>query len=65
MFKDMTVKTELIIVFGLLLALLIGVGSLGVYGLNQTNDSFKGVYEDRTIPLGDLGMVLSLQFPGF
>ncbi len=58
MFKNMTVKTELIIVLGLLSLLLVGVGSLGVYGLNQTNDSFKGVYEDRAVPLGDLGLVL-------
>ncbi|SFF30733.1 MCP four helix bundle domain-containing protein, partial [Nitrosomonas sp. Nm166] len=58
MFKNMTVKTELILVLGLLSALLIGIGSLGVYGLNETNDSFKGVYEDRTVPLGDLGLIL-------
>ncbi|PTQ78894.1 methyl-accepting chemotaxis protein [Nitrosomonas oligotropha] len=58
MFKNMTVKTELILVLGLLSVLLIGVGGLGVYGLNKTNDSFKGVYEDRAVPLGDLGMIL-------
>ena len=58
MFKNMTVKTELILVFGLLSVLLIGIGSLGVYGLNKTNDSFRGVYEDSAVPLGDLGMVL-------
>lgn len=58
MFKNMTVKTELILVLGLLSALLIGIGSLGVYGLSKTNDSFRGVYEDRAVPLGDLGMVL-------
>ncbi|MBP6056831.1 MAG: MCP four helix bundle domain-containing protein [Nitrosomonas sp.] len=58
MFKSMTVKTELILVLGLLSVLLIGIGSLGVYGLNKTNDSFRGVYEDRAIPLGDLGMIL-------
>ena len=52
MFKDMTVKTELIIAFGLLTILMIGVGSLGLYGLNQTNDGFRSVYEDRAVPLG-------------
>ncbi|MBL8498319.1 HAMP domain-containing protein [Nitrosomonas sp. JL21] len=58
MLHNMTIKSRLMLVIGTLSLLLIGVGSLGVYGLSQTNDSFKGVYEDRAVPLGDLGMVL-------
>jgi methyl-accepting chemotaxis protein len=58
MFNNMTIKSRLVAVISLLSILLIGVGSLGVYGLNQTNDSFRGVYEDRAVPLGDLGLVL-------
>lgn len=58
MFNNMTIKSRLVFVIGLLSLLLVGVGGLGVYGLNQTNDSFRGVYEDRAIPLGDLGLVL-------
>ena len=54
----MTVKTELILVLGLLSVLLVGIGSLGIYGLDKTKDSLKGVYEDRTVPLGDLGMIV-------
>ena len=58
MFKNMTVKTELIIVLGILMTLMIGIGGMGNYGLKQTNDSFKSVYEDRAVPLGDLGFIL-------
>ena len=58
MFNNMTIKSRLVLVIGMLSILLIGVGSLGIYGLNQTNDSFRGVYEDRAVPLGDLGFVL-------
>ncbi len=58
MFNNMTIKSRLVFVIGLLSLLLVGVGGLGVYGLSQTNDSFRGVYEDRAIPLGDLGLVL-------
>ena len=58
----MTIKSRLILVIGMLSVLLIGVGSLGVYGLNQTNGSFKGVYEDRAVPLGDLGLVLFREY---
>jgi methyl-accepting chemotaxis protein len=58
MFNNMTIKSRLILVIGMLSVLLIGVGSLGIYGLNQTNDSLRGVYEDRAVPLGDLGLTL-------
>lgn len=58
MLNNMTIKSRLVFVIGMLSVLLIGVGSLGIYGLNQTNDSFKGVYEDRAVPLGDLALVL-------
>ncbi|MBS0300415.1 MAG: MCP four helix bundle domain-containing protein [Proteobacteria bacterium] len=58
MFNNMTIKSRLILVISLLSILLVGIGSLGIYGLNQTNDAFKGVYEDRTIPLGELGLVI-------
>ncbi|MBX3618027.1 methyl-accepting chemotaxis protein [Nitrosomonas sp.] len=58
MFNNMTIKSSLALVIGLLSILLLGIGSLGMMGLNQTNDSFKGVYEDRAVPLGDLALVL-------
>lgn len=58
MLNNMTIKSRLVFVIGMLSVLLVGIGSMGIYGLNQTNDSFRGVYEDRAIPLGDLGLVL-------
>ncbi len=58
MLNNMTIKSRLVFVISLLSVLLIGVGALGIYGLNQTNDSFKGVYEDRAVPLGDLALIL-------
>ncbi len=58
MLNNMTIKSRLIFVISFLSLLLAIVGSLGMYSLNETNKSFKGVYEDRTVPLGDLGMIL-------
>lgn len=58
MLNNMTIKSRLIFLISVLSLLLATVGSLGMYSLNETNQSFKGVYEDRTVPLGDLGMVL-------
>ncbi|SFF30851.1 methyl-accepting chemotaxis protein, partial [Nitrosomonas sp. Nm166] len=58
MFNNVSIKSRLMFVISLLSVLLIGVGGLGIYGLNQTNDSFKGVYEDRAVPLGDLALIV-------
>lgn len=52
MFKNMTIKSRVILVVGLLSMLLVGVGFLGISGLSQSNDAFKGA-----IPLGDLGLI--------
>jgi len=57
-FKNMTIKSQLVFVISFLSVLLMGIGVFSVYGLSQTNHSFKGVYEDRTVPLGDLSLVL-------
>lgn len=35
-----------------------GIGSLGLYGMNQSNSGYETVYADRTIPLLDLGTIL-------
>ncbi|MBP6365917.1 MAG: MCP four helix bundle domain-containing protein [Nitrosomonas sp.] len=58
MLQNLTIKSRLVFVISLLSLLLVGVGSLGGYGLNQINSAFKSVYEDRTIPLGDLGLIV-------
>ena len=53
MFNNMTIKSRVALVVGLLSLLLVGVGILGISGLGQTNHAFKGA-----IPLGDLGLIL-------
>ena len=50
MFNNMTIKSRLIFVIGMLSLLLVGVGSLGLFGINQSNAGLKSVYEDRTVP---------------
>ncbi len=58
MFNNLTIKSRLIIVVGFLSMLLAGIGGFGVYGMNQMDAAFKGVYDNRVLPLGDLGRVL-------
>lgn len=58
MFDNMTIKSRLMLVIGMLSVLLVGIGGLGLFGINQSNDGLKTVYEDRTVPAIDLGLVL-------
>ncbi|WP_370690453.1 Tar ligand binding domain-containing protein, partial [Nitrosomonas sp.] len=37
MFNNMTIKSRLMFVISMLSLLLIGIGSLGLYGINQSN----------------------------
>lgn len=62
MLKDMTIKSRLILVIGLLSLLLISVGGLGLYGTNQSNMALKSVYEDRMIPAVQLGKILDVWY---
>lgn len=58
MFNNMTIKLRLILLVGMLSLFLISIGSLGLYGINQSNQGLKTVYEDRTIPAVDLSTIL-------
>nr|WP_309295455.1 methyl-accepting chemotaxis protein [Nitrosomonas sp.] len=53
----MTIKSRLMMMIGILSLLLTGVGSVGLYGINQSNQGLKNVYEDRTVPAVDLGTI--------
>lgn len=57
MFKDMSVKTELVIIIGFLSTLLVGIGALGLHGINQANNGLRTVYQDRTVPAVDLATI--------
>lgn len=53
----MTLKARLSAVIGFLSLLSIGIGLLGLYGMNQSNQGLKTVYEDRTVALAQLSIV--------
>ena len=58
MFTKTTIKFRLMLVVGLLSALMVVIGGVGVYGFNQANLGLKTVYEDRAVPMGELGVVI-------
>ncbi|MFA5242465.1 MAG: methyl-accepting chemotaxis protein [Sulfuricella sp.] len=58
MFSSLMIKTRLTLLVTLLFVLLIAVGVLGLNGMNGSNQGLKTVYEDRTVPLVDLGKII-------
>jgi methyl-accepting chemotaxis protein-1 (serine sensor receptor) len=55
--NNLKISTRLIMLIGILSVLLIAIGSIGLFGISQSNDALKTVYEDRTISLGQVADV--------
>lgn len=57
MLNNLSIKTRLIFVIGLLAGLAIVLGVIGLSGMKKTNEGLLAVYMDRTIPMGQLGAI--------
>jgi methyl-accepting chemotaxis protein-1 (serine sensor receptor) len=55
--NNLKISTRLITLIGILSALLLAIGTLGLYGVSQSNDAVKTVYEDRVLALEQLGEI--------
>ncbi|AZP10579.1 methyl-accepting chemotaxis protein [Undibacterium parvum] len=53
----LTLKKRLTIVIGLLCLLTIVIGSLGLYGMNKSNEGLKSVYQNRTLSLEQISRI--------
>ena len=51
MLANMKIGTRLILLMGLLSAILMVVGAIGLQGISRTNDGIVTIYEDRVVPL--------------
>jgi len=60
MINNLKVSTRLTILIGVLCTLLIGIGGLGIYGIGESNDALRRVYEDRTEPAANLAEIKGL-----
>ncbi len=58
--NNLKVSTRLMMLIGVLSALLVAIGGLGLFGIGQSNDELKSVFEDRTIPAAQLGRINAL-----
>jgi methyl-accepting chemotaxis protein len=60
MFGNLSIKARLTFILAFLSALLLLVGITGLSGMSKTEAGLKTVYEDRTIPLMDLGLIIDM-----
>ena len=51
------VSTRLFLLIGVLLALMVGIGTLGLWGMSRADASLRSVYEDRTVPAVQLSEI--------
>lgn len=56
-FRHATLKARMLTMLGLVAVLLLAVGGMGLLGLARSSDSLKTVYEDRTVPVGQLASI--------
>jgi methyl-accepting chemotaxis protein len=59
MLKNVTIKARLIFVIGVISAISLAIGLIGLRNLSVTNASLKTVYEDRLVAAGMLAEVLT------
>ncbi|MEO8133094.1 MAG: methyl-accepting chemotaxis protein [Betaproteobacteria bacterium] len=55
------ISTRLLMLTAVLSVLLIAVGALGLFGIGQVNESLRMVYQDRAVPVAQLGSIRALQ----
>ncbi|WP_298609549.1 methyl-accepting chemotaxis protein [uncultured Thiobacillus sp.] len=60
MFGNLTIKSRLTILISFMAALLLVIGGIGLSGMSKTEAGLKTVYEDRTVPLMDLGRIIDM-----
>src|SRR3569623_1403324 len=60
MFGNLTIKSRLVVLISFMAALLLVIGGIGLSGMSKTDAGLKTVYEDRTVPLMDLGRIIDM-----
>ncbi len=55
--NKLKISTRLLILIGVMSILLVTTGAIGLVGINASNSALRSVYEDRTVPAGQLGEI--------
>ncbi len=60
--NTLKISTRLGILIGVLGALLLVIGGIGLYGLTKSDEALRVAYSDRTVPITELSQIQRLQF---
>ena len=60
LFKNLSIKSRLAFVIGLLCILMLVIGGMGLLGMSKANEGLRTVYEDRTIPMAQIASIQKL-----
>jgi PAS domain S-box-containing protein len=60
MFKNLTIRSRLVFILSVLVAFLLGIQLLGLFGMSNAIGGLETVYHDRAIPLKQVGYIESL-----
>jgi methyl-accepting chemotaxis protein-1 (serine sensor receptor) len=55
--NNLKISTRLTLLIGFLSILLIGIGTIGLFGISKSNESLKSIYEERVVPLDQLSEI--------
>ncbi|MEO8117789.1 MAG: methyl-accepting chemotaxis protein [Rhodoferax sp.] len=58
--NNLKISTRLTLLIGILSALLIAIGSVGLFGISHSNEALRSVYEERLIPTGQVAEIQKL-----
>ncbi|MDO8774214.1 MAG: methyl-accepting chemotaxis protein [Burkholderiaceae bacterium] len=58
--NNLKISTRLVILIGILSALLIAIGSVGLFGISHSNEALRSVYEERLVPTGQIAQIQKL-----
>lgn len=56
--NKLKISTRLLALIGVMSALLVGIGAIGLVGISKTNQALQSVYEDRLVAVGQLDTIV-------
>ncbi len=59
--NNLKISTRLLVLLGVLSAMLIAGGAMGLFGISRSNAALKTIYQDRMIPVEQLSDIIALQ----
>jgi len=58
MLRNLTIKSQLVILISFMATLLLVIGGIGLNGMGKADEGLQRVYDDRTVPLMDLSSLV-------